>query len=90
MLVAVSSLTGYVQAMPAPLGRYQHGTVLTPDEFAIYWNVTSDSQLVLEIHCIKADWIGFGLSLDKTQNDGDVFVYWGYDDGKIFRGTKIF
>ena len=80
----VSSLSDHVQAMPAPTRTYQHSAVLTPDEFVIYWNVTADSEFVFEIHCIMSKWMGFGLSLDKSQNDGVVFLIWGVEDGDCF------
>ena len=62
--------------LPAPTAKYQHSAVITPDEFAIYWNVTADSKLVLEVHSKAMNWMGFGFSMDETQRDTDVFVAW--------------
>ena len=67
--------------LPKPTANYQHSSVLTPDEFAVYWNVTADSKLVLEIHSKLEKWIGFGFSLVDDQKDLDVFVAWSDGDG---------
>ena len=76
---------------PAPTEKYQHNAVLTQDEFAIYWNVTADSNIVLEVISKSMNWLGFGFSFDETQKDTDVFVAWSSinNDGNILRNKQV-
>lgn len=83
LLLIVSIAANLANTLPNPTAKYQHTAVLTPDEFAIYWNVTADSKLIIEIHSKLETWIGFGFSLADDQKDLDVFVAWNDGDGDL-------
>ena len=81
LFMILSVAAHQVSALPSPTAVYQHNSVLKPDEFSVYWNVTDGSKLVLEIHSKLETWIGFGFSLADDQKDLDVFVAWSDGDG---------